>query len=96
MEKTEDRIVLSVLERLEWSGTRLGPGSGPHFSGGDGRRHPACPLCGGLKEASEDFRDGIAGHRNGCSIAHLLGRETVDPEGFSWEDGMEEVHEDDF
>ncbi len=36
-----------LLERLEWTGSREGPGDGPMDSG-PGRHYPACPYCGRL------------------------------------------------
>lgn len=37
--------LMAMLQRLEWSGTRQGPGYGYMSSGNDGRRYPACPIC---------------------------------------------------
>ena len=41
--------LLNMLKSLEWSGYQQGQGSGYMSSGGDGRHHPACPSCDGLK-----------------------------------------------
>lgn len=60
-----------LLRKLEWSGKRLGPGSGPMFSGGDGTPYPACPLCGGLKEPNQEFNKEAVGHRPECDFLHI-------------------------
>lgn len=60
------------LDYIEWSGVKVGPGSGPHSSGGDGDRSPACPVCGGLKEKSPGFIEEAVGHREGCELDRLL------------------------
>jgi hypothetical protein len=62
------------LEELEWSGEAVGPGSGPMFSGNDGARYPACPLCGGLKEPNNSFIESAVGHQPGCRLAAVLGK----------------------
>lgn len=63
--------LMPLLLKLEWSGQRRGPGSGPMFSGGDGHLWPVCPLCGGLKEANRDFNDDAVGHRPDCEFMSL-------------------------
>lgn len=60
------------LDYIEWSGVKVGPGSGPHSSGGDGDRFPACPVCRGLKEKSPGFTDEAVGHRKDCELDRLL------------------------
>lgn len=59
-------------EDVEWSGTRYGQGSGPHGSGGDGHPYPACPVCGGLKEANNEFIADAVGHREDCELDKAL------------------------
>lgn len=76
-----DRVVrglraLDLVEENEWSGSREGPGYGPHGSG-DGPSYSACLECGGLEKPNGDFIEIAVGHRSGCTIADLLGRETV-------------------
>lgn len=61
-----------ALTDVEWSGSAYGPGTGPHGSGGDGPRLPACPLCRGIKPgggAETAFRREAIGHRPGCRLA---------------------------
>ena len=72
---------LEKVEEMEWSGSRQGQGFGPHGSGNDGAEYPACPECGGLEEPNGEFISSAVGHRSGCTIADLLGREMVIPEG---------------
>lgn len=59
---------------LEWSGSRQGPGFGPHGSGNDGTDYPACPVCGGLEKPNGNFRADAVGHRPDCRLAEALGR----------------------
>jgi len=68
---------LALVAEMEWSGVRHGQGSGPHGSGSDGHPYDACPRCGGLREPSGEFVSSAVGHRPGCPIADVLGRETV-------------------
>lgn len=67
-------IIFGPFENLEWSGEVRGPGSGPMFSGGDGERYAACPVCRGLKEPNGAFVKSAVGHQPGCRLAAALGK----------------------
>ncbi len=63
-----------LLERLEWTGSREGPGDGPMDSG-PGRHYPACPYCGQLKPSiasKSQFVDTAIGHLESCKLAIAL------------------------
>jgi hypothetical protein len=65
----------SALGDHQWSSQRQGPGSGPMFSGGDGKWYPACPECGGIKPgvgAESVFMAEAIGHKTNCRIARCL------------------------
>ncbi len=65
----------SMLKRIEWCSVEQGPGSGPMFSGNDGTRYPACPVCDGIKPgcgARVDFSPEAIGHKPRCSLNKLL------------------------
>lgn len=67
--------LLGILADVEWRAIRRGPGSGPMFSGDDGREHPACPYCGGIRptaESRQDFHPSAIGHRAACLLGPTL------------------------
>lgn len=66
-----------VTDRVEWSGVVRGPGWGPHGSGNDGDKFPACPVCRGLEKPNGQFIGSAVGHRPGCRLAKFLGSPTV-------------------
>ena len=70
------RELFGSIEKLEWSGTQRGPGSGPMFSGNDGERYAACPICGGLEKHNNSFIASAVGHQPGCRLAALLDKPT--------------------
>ena len=58
-----------VLLLCEWGGTRLGPGSGPMCTGGDGDTVSCCAECGGINPSDPgrgDFIEDSWGHRSTC------------------------------
>lgn len=65
-----------LLENLEWSSFRQGPGSGFMDSGGDGAMVSCCPSCKGVKpdypNAKSFFIQEVIGHRNDCELASEL------------------------
>ena len=66
---------MKLLRKLEWSGVQHGPGNGPMFSGGDGDRVAACPLCHGINpkdKGRDNFIKSAHGHRVGCEIVEIL------------------------
>lgn len=66
------QILLAVVKVLEWSGSRQGAGSGPMFSGSDGRYYAACPVCMQLKNATLDFVSEAVGHQQSCALKNLI------------------------
>jgi hypothetical protein len=70
------RQLFGPMDQLEWSGYQRGPGSGPMFSGNDGEKYPACPICNGLQKPNGSFIPEAVGHRPGCKLALLLGKPT--------------------
>lgn len=69
-----NKNLLELLAKLEWSGICSGPGTGFMNSGDDGTQHPACPLCGGIKDtpfARADF-NAVFGHKPKCKLAKTI------------------------
>lgn len=76
----DTKLLQQIVEQLEWSSDRQGPGS--YMGANDSDLFPACPECGGLeKPAPGHFIESAVGHRSGCKIALALGRPTVVEEG---------------
>ncbi len=64
-----------ALSRVEWAGRAQGMGFGPHGSGGDGPRFPACPVCRGVKPGSggeREFSASAIGHKPDCTLRAAL------------------------
>lgn len=61
-------LIRRALHMLEWSGYRLGQGSGYMGSGSDGNRYPACPMCGQLAAKNVEFKQEAVGHNPDCLL----------------------------
>lgn len=64
---------VALLRELEWSGSRKGQGS--YMGAADGRRYPACPVCGQIKPDSGsdgDFTKDAVGHAKDCRLRRAV------------------------
>lgn len=65
-------VTAAFLDKLEWSGITLGPGSGPMDSGDDGTPYASCPVCGQLKKPNNEFIESAVGHKLNCKMKVFL------------------------